>query len=214
MLETGQNRINHHTMKYQIRARFTDTTIRVYQAYSPAIARPALEAGKFVAPFKMGRMTWIKPSFNWMMYRCGYGQKEGQEFVLAIDISREGFEWALANAVLSHPLPGLYPSHEAWKTELVNSSVRVQWDPERNWALQEIPNIRSIQIGLSGEAVERYVNEWITGITDVSAIAAQQAESPSVMINEHPQTQEQPYPLPISIAEKLIPTGESEQAGL
>ncbi len=47
----------------QIRARYTETTIRVYQAYSPAIAEPALRAGTFVPPFKRERMTWIKPSF-------------------------------------------------------------------------------------------------------------------------------------------------------
>jgi hypothetical protein len=38
-------------------------------------------------------MTWIKPSFLWMMYRCGWATKPGQERVLAIQITREGFEW-------------------------------------------------------------------------------------------------------------------------
>nr|QIY97955.1 DUF4291 domain-containing protein [Streptomyces sp. S1D4-11] len=43
-------------------------------------------------------MTWIKPSFSWTMYRCGWGTKEGQETVPAVEISREGFLWALRNA--------------------------------------------------------------------------------------------------------------------
>lgn len=47
-------------------------------------------------------MTWIKPSFLWMMYRCGWGTKEGQETVLAVDISRRGFDWALKHSCLSH----------------------------------------------------------------------------------------------------------------
>ncbi|MGW3630476.1 DUF4291 family protein, partial [Streptomyces sp. NPDC005122] len=47
-------------------------------------------------------MTWIKPSFLWMMYRCGWGSKEGQETVLAVEITREGFEWALRQVCLSH----------------------------------------------------------------------------------------------------------------
>ncbi|MDR7325687.1 hypothetical protein J2S44_005937 [Catenuloplanes niger] len=51
----------------QVRAVFTDRTITVYQAYSPEIALPALAAGHFVPPFRPGRMTWIKPSFRWMM---------------------------------------------------------------------------------------------------------------------------------------------------
>ena len=54
---------NHATTELphqQIRAVFDATTIRVYQAYSDAIADAALEKGTFVSPpFKMERMTWI-----------------------------------------------------------------------------------------------------------------------------------------------------------
>ena len=88
----------------QIRALYDAYTIRVYQAYSDAIADSALAHGRFVSPpFKMERMTWIKPSFLWMMYRAGWGLKdEGQKRILAIDITREGFEWALAHSCPSH----------------------------------------------------------------------------------------------------------------
>jgi hypothetical protein len=94
-----------------IRAAFSPDTVRVYQAYRPEIAEAALEAGTFVPPFSMGRMTWIKPSFNWMMYRCGFARKAGQEIVLGIDITRAGFEWALEHAVLSHYEPSIHSSH-------------------------------------------------------------------------------------------------------
>ncbi len=59
----------------QVRAVFDDREITVYQAYSPRIAGPAVAAGTFVAPFSFTRMTWIKPSFLWMMYRCGWAAK-------------------------------------------------------------------------------------------------------------------------------------------
>jgi hypothetical protein len=154
-----------------IHANYNDETIRVYQAYGEEIALPALKAGTFVAPFKMARMTWIKPSFNWMMYRSGYGSKQGQEFVLAIDISREGFDWALENSVLSSFRPEANENFEDWQKAIRNSPVRVQWDPARNWRLDEIDGLRAIQIGLSGEAVERYVKEWIRSIADVTALA-------------------------------------------
>lgn len=154
----------------QIRASFTDTTIRVYQAYGPGIADKAVKAQTFVAPFQMERMTWIKPSFFWMMYRCGWGMKPDQERVLAIDIARSGFEWALAHSCLSHFDRTFYASEEAWLEVKSQSPVRVQWDPERNAKLGEL-DIRAIQIGLSGEAVERYVREWIRKITDVTAFA-------------------------------------------
>ncbi|WP_141653813.1 DUF4291 family protein, partial [Erwinia billingiae] len=33
--------------------------------------------GTFASPpFSMTRMTWIKPSFLWMMYRSGWGMKD------------------------------------------------------------------------------------------------------------------------------------------
>src|SRR5215813_4437604 len=99
----------------QIRASYTDTTIRVYQAYSDAIADTALKHGTFVSPpFSMNRMTWIKPSFLWMMYRAGWGHKdEGQKRILAIDISHEGFGWALKHSCPSHPEPEM--DYDGWR---------------------------------------------------------------------------------------------------
>ncbi|WP_203743579.1 DUF4291 domain-containing protein [Actinoplanes cyaneus] len=157
---------------HEIRAVYDERTITVYQAYSPAIAEPALRAGTFVPPFKRERMTWIKPSFLWMMYRCGWAAKEGQERVLAVSITREGFEWALANAMLSHYQPGAYAGRADWQRALKRSPVRVQWDPERDVRLRELP-YRSLQVGIGGSAVDRYVDEWITGITDVTGLARQ-----------------------------------------
>lgn len=154
----------------QIRAVYTDTTIRVYQAYSDAIADSALAAGRFVSPpFKMERMTWIKPSFLWMMYRAGWGGKDdNQKRILAIDISRSGFEWALRHACLSHPPAGM--DNETWQQMKAAHPVRIQWDPERSLKLDPLPH-RSIQIGLTGEAVPRYVNEWIQNISEITDLA-------------------------------------------
>ncbi|MBB3761891.1 DUF4291 domain-containing protein [Xanthomonas arboricola] len=154
----------------QIRAVYDKKIIRVYQAYSDAIAESALIHQTFISPpFKMERMTWIKPSFLWMMYRAGWGYKdEGQKRILAIDITREGFEWALAHSCPSHPEPGM--SHEEWDQLKSRSPVRIQWDPERDLSLQPLPH-RAIQIGLSKEAVQLYVSEWIQRITDVTPLA-------------------------------------------
>lgn len=149
----------------QVRAVYDDETITVYQAYAPAIAVPAIAAQTLVPPFKPGRMTWIKPSFLWMMYRSGWATKAGQERVLAIRISRAGFERALTCAALSHYQEGVYSSREEWKAHLAAAPVRVQWDPERDIQLNELP-WRSIQVGLSGSTAASYVNEWITEIVD------------------------------------------------
>lgn len=154
----------------EIRALFDDTAVTIYQAYSTAIAEAALAAGRFVPPFKQGRMTWIKPSFLWMMYRCGWATKPGQERVLAITISREGFDWALAHSCLSHYDPAVHRDEVHWAALKQSSPVRVQWDPERTLTLDPMP-YRAIQVGLSGEAVRRYVEEWILNIADVTTLA-------------------------------------------
>lgn len=154
----------------QVRADFDDDNIVVYQAYSQTIAEPALTAGRFVSPFRLGRMTWIKPSFLWMMYRSGWATKPGQERILAITITRTGFEWALAHSTLSHPDPTVYSTHAEWVERKNRTPVRIQWDPERSLLLEPLEH-RTIQIGLTGESVHRYVNEWTVAITDITTLA-------------------------------------------
>ena len=139
-----------------------------------------------MAPFKRDRMTWIKPSFLWMMYRCGWATKPGQERVLAIDITRDGFEWALARACLSHYDRGLHGDAAAWSRQLKASPVRVQWDPERALRLHALP-YRSLQVGLSGEAVDRYVDEWIVAVEDITPTVERVRDLLRPATNRQPQ---------------------------
>lgn len=156
--------------KRQIRAVFDDQSITVYQAFNPIIAQSAVKAQTFVSPpFKMDRMTWIKPSFLWMMYRSGWASKPNQERILSIKLKREGFEWALKHSCLSHFHPDIHSSFEEWKQDLKTSPVRIQWDPERDIYMNKL-NYRAIQIGLSGIAVEKYVNDWIIFIADITPL--------------------------------------------
>ena len=123
-----------------------------------AIVGPAVAQGRFVGPFKRDRMTWIMPSLLWKAYRSGWASKPGQERILAIEITRAGFEWALAHSCLSHFDPAVHDSRERWKAQLAESPVRIQWDPERSLDLEPLPH-RAIQIGIGGESVNRYVDD-------------------------------------------------------
>jgi hypothetical protein len=158
--------------RFQVRARHTESTLTVYQAYRPEIGQVAARTGRFPATWKRDRMTWIKPSFLWMMYRCGWGTKDDQKTVLAVEITREGFLWALRHACLSHYAPGLHPDRATWKRQLRQAPARVQWDPERDLHLSALP-YRSLQLGLAGEAAARYADEWIVGIEDVTPLATE-----------------------------------------
>lgn len=189
----------------ELRASFCESTIRVYQAFPPEIADGALRAQRFVAPFKRERMTWVKPSFTWMMYRSGWATKPGQERVLGIDLTRAGFEWALASACISHFEARMHGSVEEWRAMLRASAVRVQWDPERTLQLEELP-WRTIQVGLGGEAVRRYVDEWIVRIEDVTPVA--QSVGAMVRSGEVESAQqlvpvERAYPVPAEIARRI-----------
>src|SRR5262245_34865175 len=111
----------------EIRADFDRDTIVVYQAYGPAIADAALRAQTFVPPFSFQRMTWIKPSFLWLMQRSNWGQKSGQERVLAVRIRRTGWEKALSLAVLTAFDPTAHASWAEWQEQFRQALVHVQW---------------------------------------------------------------------------------------
>ena len=185
-----------------VRALFTETTVTVYQAYPPEIAAPAVRAGTFVPPFRRERMTWIKPSFLWMMYRSGWATKPGQERVLAVEITRDGFEWALRHSCLSSFEAGTYASRAAWEERRRLSPVRVQWDPERSLSLAPL-NHRAIQVGLSGEAVHRFLGEWIVRLTDVTPSVrsvAEAVDAGELQAAEAQLPREAPYPLSDDLA--------------
>ncbi|WP_372404356.1 DUF4291 domain-containing protein [Streptomyces luteireticuli] len=194
-------------LEHHIRALHTDSTVTVYQAYPSAIGLPAARDGRFPALWKRDRMTWIKPSFLWMMYRCGWGMKEGQETVLAVEITREGFAWALEHACLSHYEPGLHPDRASWKRQLKRAPARVQWDPERDLHLRPLPH-RSLQLGLAGEAAHRYADEWIVSVTDVIALAAtvhDRVREGDLNAARRLLPDERPYPVDAAILSHLNP---------
>ncbi|XP_042874179.1 uncharacterized protein LOC122259337 [Penaeus japonicus] len=152
--------------RLQIRGNYDEETIVVYQAYKPAIGEAALAAGHFVEPFSLNRMTWIKPSFLWMMERCGWGEKKDQEVVLGIRITRAGWEEALSNCVLSHPIEGVYKDRSVWLEAKKKSTTMVQWDPERDIFGNKL-SWRSIQVGISKDIITSYAKDWIKEITDM-----------------------------------------------
>jgi len=131
------------------------------------IANEAVILGTFGKSFKMDRMTWIKPSFLWMMYRSGWATKDGQNRILAIDMKRDGFDYIVNNAVLSSYSAEAYGSHEEWKEKLQGTEVRCQWDPERDIYGNPL-NQRTIQLGIKGSMSHKYVHDWIIKLTDIT----------------------------------------------
>jgi hypothetical protein len=176
----------------EVRADHDAETIVVYQAYRPEIALAAVAAQRFVPPFSLGRMTWIKPSFLWMMERCGWATKPGQEHVLAVRITRAGWEEALAAARLSHG-------------DTKDTDVVVQWDPERDARGNKLAH-RSIQVGLGRGIVRHYVDDWTREIRDVTPLVAKLRRLREDGEWDRVKQQlpaERPYPLPAAIRQRL-----------
>jgi hypothetical protein len=147
------------------------------QAYRHAIGDFAATHGYFGGEhFSMTRMSWVKPNFLWMMYRSGWGQKEGQEVVLAVKIKREAFDTILANAVCSKHNPDLYPTEKDWKRAVINSNVRLQWDPDHSPTGGKLER-KAIQLGLRGDVLALYAREWIISIEDISKFVWEQYQN-------------------------------------
>lgn len=178
-----------------ILAQFDSETVVVYQAYRHAIGRFATQHQRFGGEFSFSRMNWIKPNFLWMMYRSGWGTKEGQEMTLAVRLLRSGFDEILRHAVHSSFAPGLYDSPENWRRRLNESPVRLQWDPDHN-PRGEKEDRRAIQLGLAGDVLRKYAQEWIVNIEDISEFVAEQRISVAATGFENLATpQEAIYPV-------------------
>lgn len=153
--------------EHEIRADFDRDTIVVYQAYPAAIADAALAARRFVPPFSFHRMTWIKPSFLWLMHRSNWGLESGQERILAVRIKRSGWDKALSLAVLTSFEKSVFCSPREWEEQFRQAIVHVQWDTERSLRGAGLPYF-SIQIGLSRHIISEHVEEWTVGIEDLT----------------------------------------------
>ena len=156
-----------------ILAQFHDQNIVVYQAYRPSIGHFAAENQQFGGDFSYSRMSWIKPNFLWMMYRSGWGTKEGQEVTLAVTIPRVLFDEILAAAVPSTYTEALYPDHESWEKAIGGSDVRLQWDPDHGPKGDSLDR-RAIQLGLRGDMLRRYGKEELVAVQDISDFVAEQ----------------------------------------
>jgi hypothetical protein len=153
-------------------AQFDDESVVVYQAYRPSIGHFAAEHGHFLGGgFSLERMSWIKPGFLWMMYRCGWASKPGQEVVLAVWIERALFDAILAAAVPSTWNRDRYASREAWQAAVRASDVRLQWDPDHGPSGQPVER-RAIQLGLRDQVLKAYATP--RRIEDISGLVREQ----------------------------------------
>ena len=156
-----------------ILAQYDSDSVVVYQAYRPEIAEWAVAHQQFGGPFSYSRMSWLKPNFLWMMFRCGWATKVDQERVLAVRITRAGFEQMLRSAVHSAFTPSVYATQDQWAARVRESDTRLQWDPDHGPQGQPLQR-RAIQLGLAQETLKAYGTQWVRSIEDVTPFVAEQ----------------------------------------
>lgn len=158
-----------------IMAQYDENKIIVYQAYRPEIGLFAAENQFFGGPFSFNRMTWIKPNFLWMMYRNGWGQKEGQEITLAIHLKLNAFERYINEVVYSTFKPELYQSKEKWQDQIKSSNARLQWDPDHNPYGAKLER-KAIQVGLRNDLIKSFSKDDLVEVEDISGFVKEQLE--------------------------------------
>jgi hypothetical protein len=156
-----------------ILAHYDADTIVVYQAYRPSIGDHAISHRAFGDGFSYSRMSWIKPNFLWMMYRSGWGTKDGQETTLGLRLRRQFFDSILAQAVASSFGQSDHASPESWKASLATSNVRLQWDPDHDPYGNALAR-RAIQLGLRGPVLEDFGKRELIEVIDMTEFVAEQ----------------------------------------
>lgn len=179
--------------------------IILYQAFNSHIAEYAVSNQKFGGPhYSFNRMSWIKPGFLWMMYRAGWASKENQQHILAITLPIIYLKKILAQATITSFDDKLFVSHEAWKTELDKTDVRLQWDPDHD-PFGNKEKRKAIQIGMKGEILRKFCTEWIARIEDITDfVKIEQARVLKSDINELNVPYEQVLNMNDPIIEKRI----------
>ena len=89
--------------------------------------------------------------------------------VLAVRITRQGWERALSQAVLTHPDHRVHRTAADWRAEFAHARVHVQWDPERTLRGQPLDR-RSIQVGLSRHVIDDFVDDWTVAVQDMTPL--------------------------------------------
>jgi hypothetical protein len=158
-----------------ILAHYDAETIVVYQAYRPSIGKHVIAHGAFGGDFSYSRMSWIKPNFLWMMYRSGWGTKDGQDITLALRLRRAFFDHLLAQAVASSFDPSEYTTRDDWASAVAKSAVRLQWDPDHDPLGKPLLR-RAIQLGLRGSVLEAFGRRELLDVIDMTEFVAVQRQ--------------------------------------
>ncbi|PZR28994.1 MAG: DUF4291 domain-containing protein [Citrobacter freundii] len=160
----------------QIVAQCTEDELVVYQAYKPSTAKYSVEHQELGGPeFSYNRMSWIKPNFLWMMFRCGWAEKKDQEHVLAIWLKKTALIEILENVVTTNFDLSHHTDMDKWKEDLKTKQVQLQWDPDHDPFGNKLTR-RAMQLGLKRQMLRNFGKTYISRIEDITPFVKEQKQ--------------------------------------
>ncbi|GHU63308.1 hypothetical protein FACS189418_6350 [Clostridia bacterium] len=182
-------------VQYKIKACYTEDTVRVYQSFSPELGAEVLILRQFSKKFPLDRMLWFKVSFLGSMYDCTWGKKPGRTKVIAFDIKREAFNYLLKNGLLSTYDEDIHLNHNNWKKMLDKTEICINWEADRNLFGNALSR-KTVEIGVRYAVLEKCIQEWIVGITDITnSIVCIKSSLEQYSFSEKDLPKETDYPL-------------------
>jgi hypothetical protein len=183
-----------------LRAHFDDTTVTVLQSHAVELAEQVVAAGRFNVPgWHPGRTTRFRLSLGSALLRSERGMKPGRERLLAVKLSRSGFDELLNMAVLDDYVPALYPSRHAFRLATRFAQVLVSWHDDVDADGVEL-GAATVRVALRESALRAFTERWVVAVEDWTPLLAPGAELPAFELR--------PYPLLPAIARQLGAEGK------
>lgn len=159
-------------MKNIIYAEHDEEGVYVYQAFKPKTVEFAVKNGTFGKGFGLERLSWIKPSFGWILRRSKYASQHRMTAIAKIKLHHWAWLEILNQSIPTHFDDRIFKNEDDWQRALNASSVIHQWDPERDLVGRRLPR-QSIQVGLRGDTLKKYVTDYIIKVEDVTPLAVE-----------------------------------------
>lgn len=157
-------------MQNIIYADYDDEGVFIYQAFKPKIVAVAVELGKFGKGFGVDRISWIKPSLGWMLRRSKYASKHRMNAIARVKLDHQSWLEILDQSIPTHFDENRFSTEYEWQSALKNSDVIHQWDPERSLKGERLDR-QAIQVGLRGDVLKKYKEEYVIGVEDITDLA-------------------------------------------
>ncbi|MEQ1570416.1 MAG: DUF4291 family protein [Myxococcota bacterium] len=150
-------------------ASFDERVVTVWQAHSNAVADAAVAAGRFGGrAWRTDRVTRFRVSLPSLLARNGWATRPGRERILAVHVSRGGFDALLRQAVHASFEPELYPSRSGWLLATRYANVTVAWHADVDPTGSDLPR-QTVRFGVRDAALRELTSKWVVGVDDWTA---------------------------------------------